>query len=158
MEISLVKIIITIINFIILVLILKHFLWAKIEMIISLRQQEINESITKAENFVKESENLKIENEKVLGMTKVQNRKITKEKKLQADKMYDEIVEAAKFEADVIKLNAQNEIEMEFEKAKFEIKKQVVDLSLSVSKKVLEKEIDEKTHNDLINNFIDEVI
>lgn len=158
MEISLVKIIITIINFIILVLILKHFLWAKIEMVISLRQQEINESITKAENFVKESENLKIENEKVLGMTKVQSRKITKEKKLQADKMYDEIVEAAKFEADVIKLNAQNEIEMEFEKAKFEIKKQVVDLSLSVSKKVLEKEIDEKTHNDLINNFIDEVI
>lgn len=158
MEISLVKIIITIINFIILVLILKHFLWAKIEMVISLRQQEINESITKAENFVKESENLKIENEKVLGMTKVQNRKITKEKKLQADKMYDEIVEAAKFEADVIKLNVQNEIEMEFEKAKFEIKKQVVDLSLSVSKKVLEKEIDEKTHNDLINNFIDEVI
>lgn len=158
MEISLVKIVITIINFIILVLILKHFLWAKIEMVISLRQQEINESITKAENFVKESENLKIENEKVLGMTKVQSRKITKEKKLQADKMYDEIVEAAKFEADVIKLNVQNEIEMEFEKAKFEIKKQVVDLSLSVSKKVLEKEIDEKTHNDLINNFIDEVI
>lgn len=158
MEISLVKIIITIINFIILVLILKHFLWAKIEMVISLRQQEINESITKAENFVKESENLKIENEKVLGMTKVQSRKITKEKKLQADKMYDEIVEAAKLEADVIKLNAQNEIEMEFEKAKFEIKKQVVDLSLSVSKKVLEKEIDEKTHNDLIKNFIDEVI
>ena len=46
------------------------------------------------------------------------------------------------------------EIEREKEKAASEIQKQVIDLSLILSEKALEKLIDEKEHRKLIEDFI----
>lgn len=158
MEIDLVRILMTIINFLILVLVLKHFFWSKIGAVIQERQNNITEKMNVANEYVKETERLKIENENILSMAKQEGKKITKERKKRADKIYDEIIEYANVEAQTIKENAKNDIDRELQKAKFEIKEQVIDLSIAVSKKALEKNIDDDEQRRLIQNFIDEVI
>ncbi len=49
MEIDFMRILATIINFIILILILKHFFWDKIKRAIDARQEAIDETILKAD-------------------------------------------------------------------------------------------------------------
>mgnify|MGYP003808436809 CR=1 FL=1 len=74
-----------------------------------------------------------------------------------AEKVYDEIVEEARAEANLIIERAKVEIEREKEKAEYSLKKEAIDLALELSKKVIEKNIDEKKNRTLIDEFISEV-
>ena len=73
------------------------------------------------------------------------------------EKVYDEIVEEARAEANLIIERAKVEIEREKEKAEYSLKKEAIDLALELSKKVIEKNIDEKKNRTLIDEFISEV-
>ena len=77
--------------------------------------------------------------------------------KKKAEKVYDEIVSEAKSEANLIIERANTEIEREKEKAAYTVRKEAVDLALEISKKIIEKNIDEERNRQLINEFISEV-
>ncbi|MPQ42537.1 F0F1 ATP synthase subunit B [Clostridium tarantellae] len=157
MGINIAKIIITIINFIALTFILKHFFWEKIKAAIENRESEIEEKILQADDDAEKARRLRIENERILKSAKEEGKKITAEQKRKADKFYQEIVENAHKEADTIMERSKLEIERETEKAKFELKQQTVQLAMMLSSKVLEETIDENKHKELINDFITKV-
>ena len=52
---------------------------------------------------------------------------------------------------------ANIEIQREEEKVKYELKQQVVDISVMLSEKALGESIDESKHRELINDFIEKV-
>lgn len=147
----------TLINFFILVLILKHFFWEKIRIAIQDREDFIQEQLSNAEDESQKARLYLIENERILKSSKEEGKKIIEKKKQKANKVYSEIVDDANKEAKAIVDRARLEIEREKEKAQYEIKKQVVNLAIELSTKALEEKLEDSTQRELIGNFITKV-
>lgn len=157
MEINLGLILASIINFIILLAILKHFFFNKVKTIIDEREAYINEQLDSAEEAAEKARIIAINNEREFKMAKKKGKAITEEHKKKAEKIYEEIVDEARSEANLIVERAKIEIEREKEKAEFQLKKEAIDLAVELSKKVIEKNIDEEKNRQLIDEFISEV-
>lgn len=157
MEVDYSVTIITIVNFIILVALLKYFLWDKIEAIINERENYIEQKIVRAEEEAEKARLYLLENERILSTSKQEGNKIIEEKKDKANKIHGEIIADANKEAKAIMGRASLEIEREKEKAQHEIKQQVVDLAIEISAKALEEKVQESKQRELINDFITKV-
>lgn len=147
----------TLINFFILVLILKHFFWEKIRIAIQDREDFIQEQLSNAEDESQKARLYLIENERILKSSKEEGKKIIEKKKQKANKVYSEIVDDANKESKAIVDRARLEIEREKEKAQYEIKKQVVNLAIELSTKALEEKLEDSTQRELIGDFITKV-
>lgn len=157
MDINLSLVIATIINFIGLLAILKYFFFDKVKAIIDQREALINEQLDRAEEEQSKSRMLAIENERMLKSVKEEGKKITEREKQKAEKIYAEIIGDANGEAKLILERAKIEINREREKVEYELKKQAVGLAIEISKKVIEKNIDEEKNRELIGDFISKV-
>jgi len=74
-----------------------------------------------------------------------------------ADRLGDEIVSDAKAKADDMIKRADAEIAQERKKAVNELKNEISVISLGIAEKMLDREINEGDHEELINRFIDEM-
>lgn len=157
MDINWSVVIATIINFIILLAILKYFFFAKVEAIINERENSISDKLDETEEELEKARMLAIENERIIKNAKKEGKLITEEYKQKAERVYDEIVEDANKEAKVIIERAKVEINREKEKVEYQLKKEAIDLALELSKKVIEKNIDENKNRDLIDDFLTKV-
>lgn len=157
MKIQFIKFLCTIVNFIILVLILKHYFWDKIKSALEKRECSIEDRIMQAEEDAQKARRLRLDNEMLLKSAREEGKQLREEQKRKADKVYQEIVEDAHRESQTIIERARKEIEREEEKAKFELKEETINLALLLSTKALEDTIDEKQHRKLINDFISKV-
>ncbi|ABR32602.1 F0F1 ATP synthase subunit B [Clostridium beijerinckii] len=157
MEVNVSTVIFNWINFGLIILILKHFFWDKIKGIIEERQNLVNQTISKADEDAEKARMYLVKNEQILQSAKEEGKKITEAQRAKGDKLYEEIVQNAKVEANSVKERANLEIEREKEKAEYEIKKQAVDLAVELSVKALEQQVDEATHRKLIGDFIAKV-
>lgn len=157
MDINISTLILTLINFVILVLILKHFFWDKIRSVIEERQSDIDEKMLQADEDSEKARMYLIKNQEILNNAREEGKKITQQQKQKGDKIYDEIVQNAKNESASLIERANLEIEREKEKAEYEVKKQAVELAVELSVKALDKQIDEETHRRLISDFIAKV-
>ncbi len=157
MEINVSQIIATIINFLILYFILRHFLFNRVNNSINERQNEIITTISKTEEDRKNAEELRIENENKLSLAKQEGKSIVEDYKVKAEKVSTDILKEAHEEAETIVKRGKLEAEREKEKAADSIKNQVVDLAVLVSSKALEQSIDEDQHRRLIKDFIAKV-
>ena len=126
----------TIINFIILVAILKHFFFNKVKDLLKKRQEDITAQIREADE---------------------EGKKITEEQKRKADKLYEEIIDNAQKDANSVIEKAKAEMVKERDKAEQELKQQTVQLALMMSSKILNEVIDEEKHRQLIDEFISKV-
>ncbi len=154
LSIQLSTIIFTIINFIILLFILKHYFSKPVNKIMDDRINGINTSIKNAKDNEEKAEISRKEKERLLHESKTKGREIVEEYKANAENISQEIINEAKKESIILMERSRVEIEREKEKAESEVKKQVIDLSLILSEKALEQHIDEKEHRRLIEDFI----
>lgn len=147
----------TMINFVILLLILKHFFWDKIGSVINEREEYIENKLLQADEDSEKARLYLVENERILKSSKEEGNKIIERKKQKANKVYDEIVSEANKESQAIMDRANLEIQREKEKAKYEIKKEVVNLAIDLSAKAISEKVQEEKQRDLINDFITKV-
>ncbi|MEG0642036.1 MAG: F0F1 ATP synthase subunit B [Clostridium sp.] len=157
MEINISVVLMTLINFFLLVLILKHFFWDKIKQVIQEREDYIDEKLANADEESEKARLYLIENERILKSSRVEGKKIIEKKKDKANKIYGEIVDEANKEAKSILSRARVEIDREREKAQYELKKQVVSIAIDLSTKALEEKVTESKQRELISDFITKV-
>ncbi|CAB1253983.1 F0F1 ATP synthase subunit B [Clostridium sp. MT-14] len=157
MQIDLTRVVITIINFIILYFILKHFFFKPVDTTLTNRQNEIDSRIKNAVENEKKSKQLVAQHDELLKNSKIEGRTIVEDYKNKAERVSEDILGDAHKEAQLILNRAKIEADRQREKAQDEIKNQVVDLALLVSEKALEGSIDEKQHRKLIEDFIAKV-
>ncbi|AVP60855.1 F0F1 ATP synthase subunit B [Clostridium sporogenes] len=157
MDISIPQIIAAILNFIILLLIVKHFWFDKITAIVDSRQNEIINKIEDTDKNQKLALELKEKNELELSNSKKQGKTIVEEYKLKAEKVYEDILKEAHEEADGIIKKSRLEAERQKKNAEEEIKAEAVELAVLVSSRTLEKTIDDIEHRRLIKDFISKV-
>lgn len=153
-SIELGTIIASMVNFLLLLFIAKHFLFIPVSKILKTRKQELDSSFEKMSRDREEANKLKVENVEKLKLAKHKGKRIVEEYKQKAEKISGELIQSAKQEAALIIERARVEVERESEKARSEIKTQVIDLSLVLSEKALGKHIDESEHRRLIQDFI----
>ncbi len=143
------------VNTLIMFIALKHFLFKPVTEMMENRTKSIESSFEEAELKNKESEKLKSEYEEKLRDIKKERNQIIEDATRRAQDRGDEIVGEAEQEADRIVEKARVEIEREKQKMLNELKGEISDLAISAAGKIIEKEMDENTHKQLIDKFID---
>ena len=148
-------IIISLCNLILLFLILKKFLYERVKKVISERQNAIDKQYDDALIAKNDAEEEKAKWQDRLSHADEEAAEIIRKSNEQAKLHGDRIISDAKDKAGMIINQAQSEAELELVKAKSEIKKEIVDVSVALTEKLLDREINENDHRNIINSFID---
>lgn len=144
--------------FLIVLFILRAFVWRPILSALKAREHQIEDSLRAADNAKEEMEQIKADNEYLLQEARIERDAILKEAKTEAG----HIIEHAKAETSDITSkmiqDAREAIEVEKKAALTEVKDLVASLSLEIAEKVLrEKLSDDKSQKALVDKFIKDV-
>lgn len=148
-------IIFTWINLIILMFVMKKLLFKPVTKMLADRENEVSAMYEKAESAQKNAEQLESEYSKKLSEAKEEAARIMKDATDAANKKGEQIVFDAQEKASATIIKAQKEIEREKLNAVSEIKKDIASIAVSVAEKVIEKDINEKDYERLVEEFID---
>lgn len=157
MDINLYTIIFTIINFLILYLFLRKFLFGRIQDFMANRSRVIENNINDAKKNLEESVKRAEESQKKLQTAQSEGRKIVEDYKERANRLSDEIILKGKKEAERIMERARLDGEREREKAREEMRSQLISLSLLIASKAVKAQLDDKKHHEIIKDFIEEM-
>jgi len=147
----------TIINFFILYFLLKRFLFKPINKVIVERRREISSNLQEAEENKKKAQQYRLESENRLKDSAREGKALVEKYKMQAEKIREEIIKKAEKEAKEIIDRAEKEVHGQKERAEAELREQVVSLALAVAAKAIERQLDEKEHRRIMDEFIDQV-
>ena len=155
--IDLTTIIGVLLNTLILFLIFKKFLFDKVNAVLEERNGAVAKTYEDADKALENAKQLEIEYIEKIAAAKEESAEIVKNATKKAQTRSDEIIADAKNEARNIIDKAGADIEKEKKRAVNQIKDEISDIALSIASQVVSKEIDEKTHEQLIESFIDEI-
>ncbi|WP_028550955.1 F0F1 ATP synthase subunit B [Paenibacillus sp. UNC451MF] len=148
---------IQIVAFLILYFLLQKFAFGPLFGMMEKRRQLVKDQIQTAENSRKQAEQLLEEQKQALQQTRKEAHDIIEQAKQTSSKQADEIVAAARTEADRLKDEALKDIENEKNKAVAALRSQVSAMSVLIASKIIEKQIDEKSQNELVETYLKEV-
>lgn len=146
-----------IINFVLLLFILRQFLYKPIVAMLDRRSEKIRTDLQEAEESRSKAEAARQEYEQQLEQARDERRSIVAQATEQAEKMKEEILSEARVEAAEIVSKAQDEMEFERRQVLRQAQDQIVDLALTAAGRVVGESLDEKAHRRLIQEFIGEV-
>ena len=142
-------------NLLILYFVLKKFLFVPIKNMIDSRQKEVDDMYSDAEVAREEAIGLKGEYESRLEFAKEESEEILKNAHRRATLKEEEILREAKDEAARIIERAEAECELERKRIINEVKDDVSDMAIGIASAVIEREVSDKEHRQLIDSFID---
>lgn len=143
--------------FLVLLALLRAYAWNPLMNMMKKREEQIADEIETAEKNRAEAERYLAEQQSELKKTREEAQAMINNAKELGENQAKEIIENAKAEAERIKKEAVAEIEREKEAAINSLKEQVASLSVMIASKVIEKELDEKGQEELINDYLKEV-
>ncbi|WP_024852122.1 F0F1 ATP synthase subunit B [Hydrogenovibrio kuenenii] len=145
---------IQIIAFVLLIWFVNKVLWGPLSKLMEDRQKKIADGLSAAEKGKHELELAEQKAKEILKDAKSQAQNVLS----QAEKRGSEIVEDAKVkaaeEADRIKAAAQAELEQEVSRAREDLRKEVSGLVVEGAEKILKKEVNAATHNDMLEALV----
>ncbi|MBS4536443.1 F0F1 ATP synthase subunit B [Clostridium sp. D2Q-14] len=141
----------------ILFFVLRHFLYKPVSEFLNKRKETIKSDLESAENKRAEAIKLKEEYEAKVEEAKGEGKEIIETSRRRGEDLRNEIIEEAKNEAQSIREKSKSDIEREKQKAQMELKGEMVTIAMLAASKVVDKNLDEKSHKDMIDKFIDEV-
>ncbi len=144
-------------NLLIQIVLIRKFLLKPIKEVIAKRKAISDEELAVARKSRAEAEAMKAEYESSIANAKAEANEIIQTAQKAADTRGEEIVAAAENHAASIKAKAESDIEEERKKAVNELKNEIGGIAVDLAGKVIEREISEKDHQALINEFIENV-
>ncbi len=147
----------SIFNVLILFFVLKHFLFDKVNAVLDSRKTEVAKTYEDADAALSNAKQLESEYTEKLSAAKEESAEIVKNATKKAQSRSDEIIAEARDEARGIVDKANADVEKEKKRVVNQIKDEISDMALSIASRVVSKEIDGKTHEKLIESFIDEI-
>jgi len=144
-------------GFLLVLMVFKMFLFKPIMDILDARRSEIEGQFDSAEEKRKQAEELKAQYEKSLEAIDDEMRSKIAQAVKEGQAMRDEIIVDSRAKADDILAKAQAEIMREKEMALVELKTTVADLTINAAGKLIDRELDDAKHRELISQFIGEL-
>ena len=144
-------------NLMIQLVIFKKFLLKPIKKVIADRKAKADSEIADAQKLRTEAEAMKAEYEQNLQNARTEANQIVATAQKTATARSEEIVGEARAQAAALKQKAEADIAQERKKAVNEVKDEIGGIAMEIASKVVEREISEKDHKDLIDEFIKNV-
>lgn len=144
-------------NLMIQLVIFKKFLLKPIKQVIADRKAKADCEIADAQKLRTEAEAMKAEYEQNLQNARTEANQIVATAQKTATARSEEIVGEARAQAAALKQKAEADIAQERKKAVNEVKDEIGGIAMEIASKVVEREISEKDHKDLIDEFIKNV-
>jgi F-type H+-transporting ATPase subunit b len=143
------------ISFIILFTLLKKFLYSPVVKMLEDRSEKIKSSLETAERVKQEAEQTTEVNETLMVKAREESQMLISEAREQARKIKDLEMEKSKEQIENERKRAIDEIKSEQEKIINNIRSEFSGLAISAAEKIVEKEVNEKNHDQLINSFLE---
>ena len=144
-------------NLMIQLVIFKKFLLKPIRQVIADRKAKADSEIADAQKLRTEAAAMKAEYEQTLQNARTEANQIVAAAQKTATARSEEIVGEARAQAAALKQKAEADIAQERKKAVNEVKDEIGGIAMEIASKVVEREISEKDHKDLIDEFIKNV-
>ncbi|WP_096156360.1 MULTISPECIES: F0F1 ATP synthase subunit B [Bacillus] len=143
--------------FLTLLYLLRKFAWDKLMDMMKQRENHIAGEIDAAERSNQEAKKLLEQQTAALKEARLEAQGLVENAKKIAEDQKSDIVKAAQEEANRLKEAAKKEIQQEKEQAVVALREQVASLSVLIASKVIEKELNEKDQQKLIDDYVKQV-
>ncbi|HHT9107309.1 MAG TPA: F0F1 ATP synthase subunit B [Candidatus Wunengus sp. YC63] len=150
-------VIIQAVGFLILLFVLKKYLFGKISAMIKERSEGIKSAYTKIDDDRLVAERLKGEYQKKISDAETEVARRIQEAVNEGSRVSEEIIKRAKEEIELMKVKAKEGIDQERKKALADIRNQVVTLSILASSRIIRQSISSQTAEKLVDDFIEEI-
>ena len=144
-------------NLMIQLVIFKKFLLKPIKQVIADRKAKADSEIADAQKLRTEAEAMKAEYEQNLQNARTEANQIVATAQKTAAARSEELLGEARAQAAALKQKAEADIAQERKKAVNEVKDEIGGMAMEIASKVVEREIKEADHQDLIDEFIKNV-
>lgn len=136
---------------------LSKLLYKPVSKILNERKEKIQNDIDGAKTAKEEAMALKSEYESKLLDARKETQEIIESGRKRGEEIKEDIIAEAKKEAENIVEKAKREIQAEREKALLDVKMQAGEMAVLIASKIIEKNVDATSQQDLIEKFVDEV-
>ena len=153
-SVNLWQILISLANLLIIYLILKKVLFAKVQGVMNARQSQVTEMYDAADNSRTDAESMKQEYEEKLAGARDEADKIVRSATQTAQRRGDQIVQEASSQASHLKQKAEEEIAQEKRRMLTDVRGEISDLAVSIASKVVEREIRKEDQDTFVDEFI----
>ena len=144
-------------NLMIQLVIFKKLLLNPVKKVIAERKAKADSQIADAEKLRTEAEAMKAEYEQNLQNARAEANQIVAAAQKTAAARSEELLGEARAQAAALKQKAEADIAQERKKAVNEVKDEIGGMAMEIASKVVEREIKEADHKDLIDEFIKNV-
>ena len=144
-------------NLMIQLVIFKKLLLNPVKKVIAERKAKADSQIADAEKLRTEAEDMKAEYEQNLQNARTEANQIVAAAQKTAAARSEELLGEARAQAAALKQKAEADIAQERKKAVNEVKDEIGGIAMEIASKVVEREIREEDHRDLIDEFIKNV-
>ena len=144
-------------NLMIQLVIFKKLLLNPVKKVIAERKAKADSQIADAQKLRTEAEAMKAEYEQNLQNARTEANQIVAAAQKTATARSEELLGEARAQAAALKQKAEADIEQERKKAVNEVKDEIGGMAMEIASKVVEREIREADHKDLIDEFIKNV-
>jgi F-type H+-transporting ATPase subunit b len=148
-----VTLIIQMLVFMIFVWVVMKFIWPIILGAMNEREKKIAAGLAAAEQGQKDLSEAKSRADDVVKEARARALTIESQAQTRANQIIDEARKAAGLEGEKALASAKAQIDLESNRARDALRGQVVSLAVAGAKRVLEKEIDQKTHGELLDQL-----
>ncbi|MEO8062619.1 MAG: F0F1 ATP synthase subunit B [Pseudomonadota bacterium] len=139
--------------FLIFVWVVMKFIWPIILGAMSEREKKIAAGLAAAEEGQKGLSEANSRADDVIKEARTRALAIESQARTQANQIIDEARKAASLEGEKALASAKSQIDLESNRARDALRGQVVSLAVAGAKRVLEREIDSKTHGELLDQL-----
>jgi F-type H+-transporting ATPase subunit b len=148
------EIIMQMVNFAILLWLLNKFLIKPLLTFLKKREENIKKDISDAKTNKESTETLVEEQKAELLKSRQEARSILQKAESDTKKERQSIMNQTRNEAQRLLENAKKEIDRDFNSSKTELKKYVGELAIGLSEKILKKNLDKDSQNDIIGEYL----
>ncbi|MFP4198270.1 MAG: F0F1 ATP synthase subunit B [Halanaerobium sp.] len=144
-------------NFFVLLFLLRKYLYTPIKDILDKRAAQINGDLDDAEARRKEAEELKAKYEQKLKNARSEAQEIVDNAESRANKKAKDIMNKAEERAEKLKAKKLEEIEQAKKEAAAELRDSIADYTVLAANKLIQEQLDENKHQQMIMEFIDQL-
>ncbi|MCI1902792.1 F0F1 ATP synthase subunit B [Enterococcus hirae] len=144
-------------SFLILLVLVKKFAWGAVVGMMQKREDKIASDLDSAEKSRVAADRLEQARQRQLQKSRSEAMEIVNTAKKNGQQTRQQILAEAQADADQYKVKAQQEISQQKVSAESALKGTVANLSLVVAEKLMQQELDQKGHKQLIDSYLKEL-
>ena len=142
------------INFLVVLFVLKRFAWGPIVKRLDMRAKKIEDGMNDAQEAAKRLASADIERASLLAATKSEAAAIVEKARLDAEAMRVELVAKAKGDVERVVMSGKAQLKAEQEAMKAELKRDVAEFAIEAAKKILAEGVDKASSERLSSEMV----